>query len=117
MFERTLIPFFATVMAIAIASSSFVLTDAPFSDGSATEVSLAPWTQATAENPTGSFRFTKNGWENTTRWRINGEEAKVKFIDNIHPLIWTLIVVLVAFGLAILASDEESVRRLWPKSE
>ena len=99
-------------MAIALVSTSLFCTDkisgiAP----------TAPWVQATADNPTGSYRFTTNGWEDSSNWRINGEETKVKFIDNIHPLIWTLIVVLVAFGLAILVSDDKNVERLWSKCD
>jgi hypothetical protein len=113
MFERIFIPLFATLMAIALVSTTLVDNDTPTRSAQST---TAPWTQVTATDPTGSFRFTKNGWEDTTHWRIGGEESKVEFIDNIHPLTWTLIVILAAIGLAILASDEKSVRRLWSKS-
>jgi hypothetical protein len=114
MFERIFIPLFATLMAIALVSTTLIENDAP--SRSAQPAPAAPWTQVTATNPTGSFRFTKNGWEDTTHWRIGGDEAKVEFIDNIHPLTWTLIVILAAIGLAIFASDEKSVRRLWSRS-
>ena len=76
---------------------------------------VPPWTQATKKNPSGSFRYTVNGWEDAALWRIDGEEAKVQFIDKIHPLVWMLIVVLSASGLAVMASDEKHVRRLWSK--
>ncbi len=99
-------------MAIAMVSTCLFHTDAP-----SESIPTAPWTEATAENPTGSYRFTANGWEDSTNWRINGEETKVKFVDHIHPLIWSLIVILVAFGLAILVSDDKSVERLWSKSD
>ncbi|QEG20183.1 hypothetical protein [Mariniblastus fucicola] len=112
MIERIFIPFVATLMAIVLISMSLIRSDDPASRQPA---SSPPWTKATAENPTGSYRFTVNGWEDTVHWRIDGEETKVEFIDNIHPLIMMLLVVLVAFGLAILASDEESIKSLWPK--
>ena len=76
---------------------------------------VPPWTGANEGNPAGSFRYTINGWEDAALWRIEGEEAKVKFIDNIHPLVWMLLVVLLACGLAVMASDEKHVQRLWSK--
>lgn len=75
----------------------------------------APWANATSENPTGGYRFTSNGWENTVHWRVGREEAKVKFVDRIHPVVWMIGVVLAASGLAVLASDEESVKSLWSR--
>jgi hypothetical protein len=113
MFERILIPFIATLMAIGLMASGLLLNN----DTSPGTPSTPPWMQATAENPTGSYRFTVNGWEDTARWRIKGDEAKVKFIDQIHPLVLMLMVVLVAVGLAIVASDEQSVRQLFGRNE
>ena len=112
MFDRTLIPFLATMMAIAMVVTCLIRVESP--NGDESRFAPAPWTQATTANPTGSYRFTTNGWEDTTHWRLQGEEAKVKFVDKIHPLVFALIVVLVAFGLAVLASDEKNVERLWP---
>lgn len=108
MYERILIPIFATMMAIAMIAFGLLRADDPMHS----DVPLLPWTQATADNPTGSYRFTVNGWEETTHWRINGDESKAKFIDQIHPLVWTLFVVLLAFGMAVLVSDEKNVQRL-----
>jgi hypothetical protein len=84
-------------------------------DESAKSPSDSPWASASAENPSGGYRFTANGWENTVHWRLKSDEAKVKFIDHVHPVIWMLVVVLAASGLAVLASDEESVKSLWSK--
>jgi len=108
MFERILIPIFATMLAIAIITVGVLRKDDPV----AVNVSSPPWTQATVDNPTGSYRFTVNGWEDTAHWRINGEESKVKFIDQIHPVVWMLFVVSLASGMAVLASNEENVKRL-----
>lgn len=109
MFERILIPLIATLMATTLVGLT-LLRDNGSSNYKATQ---PPWTQATADNPTGSYRFTTNGWEESASWRIGGEEGKVKFIDQVHPLTWMLLVVLLALGLAILASDEETVKSLW----
>jgi len=98
--------------AIAVAFSCVAIANA---DENADIKVAPPWTKATSENPTGSYRYTVNGWEDTALWRIEGEESKVQFIDHIHPVVWMLVVVLSASGLAVLASDEESVRRLWSK--
>ena len=108
MFERILIPIFATMLATAIIAVDILRTGDPVE----IKVPSPPWTQATADNPTGSYRFTVNGWEESALWRINGEEAKVKFIDKIHPVVWMLFVVSLATGMAVLASDEENVKRL-----
>lgn len=97
---------------IAVAMSCVAMANA---DEHVSVVADSPWTNASSENPSGGYRYTANGWENTVHWRIGGEEAKVKFIDNIHPAVWMLVVVLAASGLAILASDEDSVQRLWSK--
>jgi len=95
--------------AIAVAFSCVAIANAGDNTGA------PPWMKATSENPTGSYRYTVNGWEDTVNWRIEGEESKVKFIDHVHPVVWMFVVVLSASGLAVLASDEESVRRLWSK--
>jgi len=113
MFERTLIPLVATLMAAALTVVVLTRTGEP----PVIDVPAPPWTRATVENPTGSYRFTTNGWEETANWRINGEESRVKFIDHVHPLTWMLFVILLACGLAILVSDEEHVRRLLPNSK
>lgn len=110
MLAKTLIPLIATLMAIVLVSATMLRNE-----GSTESQVTPPWTQATVDNPTGSYRFTTNGWEETALWRIGGEESKVKFIDHVHPLAWMLFVVLAALGLAILVSDEESVKSLWPK--
>jgi len=110
MFDRILVPLIATLMAAGLIGG-MLLND----KSSTVQISPPPWTQATASNPTGSYRFTVNGWEDSSSWRLRGDEAKVKFIDNIHPLVWMLFVVLVALGLAILVSDEDSLKRLRPK--
>lgn len=107
MLTRTFIPLIAALMAIMLVSTT-MLRD----EGSIATVT-PPWTQATADNPTGSYRFTTNGWEDTALWRIGGEESKVQFIDHVHPFVWMLFVVLTALGLAIMFSDEESVKSLW----
>lgn len=109
MFERILIPLIATLMAMTLIGVTLLRDN----ESSNSQAAGPPWTQATADNPAGSYRFTSNGWQETASWRISGEETKVKFVDQVHPLIWMLLVVLVALGLAILASDEESVRSLW----
>lgn len=111
MSSKTVIPLIATLMALVLVGGAFLLR---YDENTNTRIAAPPWTKATAENPTGSYRFTVNGWEESASWRINGEEAKVKFIDQVHPLAWMLFVVLSALGLAILASDEESVKSLWP---
>ena len=77
---------------------------------------VSPWAVTEPTNPTAAYRFTNNGWEDSTTWRIDGEEAKTKFIDRIHPLVWSILVVLLVYGLAILVSDEKQVRRLWPRT-
>ena len=109
MLERILIPLIATLMATTLIGL-MLLRD---NDSSNSQVVGPPWTQATAEDPTGSYRYTANGWVDTASWRIGGEETKIKFVDQVHPLTWMLLVVLLALGLAILASDEESVKSLW----
>jgi len=109
MLTKTLIPLVATLMAIALVGTTMLR------DNGTTESVAPPWTQATAENPTGSYRFTTNGWEDTASWRIGGEESKVQFIDHVHPFVWMLFVVFAALGLAILFSDEESVKSLWAR--
>jgi len=111
MFSKTFIPLIATLMAIVLVGGGLLLR---YDESKNAQIASPPWTMATAENPTGSYRFTVNGWEETASWRINGEESKVKFIDQVHPLTWMLFVILAALGLAILSSDEESVKSLWP---
>lgn len=110
MLAKTLIPLIATLMAIVLVGTTMLRNEE-----STTESFTPPWTQATLDNPTGSYRFTNNGWEDSAFWRIGGEESKVQFIDHIHPFVWMLFVVLAALGLAILFSDEESVKSLWAR--
>lgn len=76
-------------------------------------VPVSPWTVTDSANPTATFRFTSQGWQDSTAWRSDGEEAKITFIDQIHPLVWSLLIILVVYGLAILTSDEKQLRRFW----
>lgn len=114
MLERILLPIIALLMAVGLINHSLIQSDAAPSHAA---LPSAPWATATPNNPTSTYRHTNKGWEDSTRWRINGEESKVQFIDNVHPLVWSLMLVLVVYGLAILVSDEKHVRRLWSTSE
>lgn len=114
MSDHAIHPFLLIFVATAFACAFFVDGDS-LSLQSAQPV--APWTMTESSNPTAAYRFTNNGWEDSTSWRINGEEAKAKFIDQIHPLVWSVLIILVVYALAILVSDEEQLRRLWPHNE
>ena len=78
---------------------------------------IAPWTTSLSENRAGSYRYTVNGWEDTSHWRQIGEEAEVRWIDSVHPMVLMLLIVFLASGLAVMASDDESVAQFWKESE
>lgn len=111
MFSRTLFLLIPCLIALLQCVS-----DVRADDPSAASASM-PWTSSYAENPAGSYRHTVDGWVDTSHWRIRGDEGKVRFIDHIHPVVWMLLVVFLASGLAILASDDESFSQIWKESE
>ncbi len=51
------------------------------------------------------WRYTSVGWQDSTHWA-----GRVKFpkpmAANIHPLVWTAMIMLAAIGLLVLGSNE-----------
>lgn len=78
---------------------------------------VPPWTTSLDDHPAGSYRYTVNGWEDTSQWRLAIEEPDDSFIDVFHPLVLTLLVVGLSSWLAVLASDDESLAAFWKESE
>ncbi len=111
MFRQSFIQLTVCLFALLISANTV------YADNPSSAVVTPPWMQSIAENPAGSYRQTVNGWVDTSHWRVDRDEGKVRFIKNIHPVIWMLIVVLMASGLAVLASDEESVMELWKRND
>lgn len=111
MFSRTFLYLSACLIAASLCVSVVC------ADDTLGNIAPPPWTTSSAENPAGSYRQTSEGWVDTSHWRIRGDEGKVRFIDHIHPVVWMLLVVALSSGLAVLASDEESVSQIWKESE
>ena len=85
----------------------------------ATEPSVVPpWTTTLDEHPAGTYRYTVNGWEDTSQWRLAIEEPQDSIaFDALHPLVLTLLVVCLSSWLAVLSSDDESLAAFWKESE
>jgi hypothetical protein len=111
MFERFIIPFFGSFMAASVLCGGLYLSSPPIVDGTP----AAPWIQPADAGPEVTWRHTSDGWQNSTDWRVEKDEARVRFIDRIHPVTWTVIVLLLAIGAAVLVSDDWNVKRLWSK--
>lgn len=69
-----------------------------------------PQTQATASIDT-PWRYTPLGWQDSNSWKTRAQFPKPA-VTQIHPFIWTAMVVLAALGLMVWSSDEAEVDSL-----
>lgn len=107
-----LIPLFFTFLLVIVAGASMYLQTGDSEP-------VAPWTLATAENPTGSYRYTSEGWQDSTQWQIQlAKSAQTQSLaKRIHPLYVAALVLLLALGSATLVSNEKEVSRVWSRSD
>ena len=74
--------------------------DAHPAAASATETDANPW------------RHTVNGWEDSRQWTRNENQMRVEWIDDVHPLLWTSLVVLAGLIALVALSDDNACNRL-----
>lgn len=112
MFEKFIIPFCGSLLVVtAFCGGLYLSAPSPFD-----ETPSPPWIQSADAGPVATWRHTADGWQDSAAWRADGEEVRVRFVDRIHPVTWTIVVLLLATGAAVLVSDEWNIKRLWVKS-
>lgn len=112
MLEKFFIPFCGSLLVVTAMCGGLYLSSPSTFD----ETLSPPWIQSAEAGPIATWRHTAEGWQDSAVWRADGEEVRVRFVDRIHPVTWTIGVVLLAIGAAVLVSDEWNVRRLWARS-
>ena len=71
-----------------------------------------PTVAAATEATPNPWRYTRNGWEDSRQWTLAQEQIRVEWIDQIHPLLWTTLVVLAGLIALIGLSDDVTCDRL-----
>ena len=64
------------------------------------------------------WRMTKDGWQDSRTWRDIQSESDAPE-PGVHPIFWTLGVLLLAFGAMIWSSEEddaEQIKKRAPKT-
>lgn len=63
-----------------------------------------------------SWRHTKFGWQDSSRWFVDSF-APVKTFEVIHPILWAALVLITVVGVMIWASEEWDIERLFDDEE
>lgn len=98
---------------LSILSLLIVVTCAEFEPPVSTQASLVMTDQLLAQEPAESkWRKTRIGWVDSTKWN---RPARIEFerrIELIHPLTFAAMLILIAAGALIWASEEYQWSRL-----
>ena len=63
-----------------------------------------------------SWRLTKHGWQDSTRWIVDSF-APVRTFELIHPLIWAFLIIVLVVAATIWASEEWEFARLFKRPD
>jgi len=102
MFDRLIVPLLATSLGMLISMGGMWALGDP-GDPSPE----APWLSESGE-PTAAWRYTADGWQDSSAWRVGENESRIKFIDQIHPTVVAGLVLLLCVGVG-LYFDRKSV--------
>lgn len=69
-------------------------------------------TVATKVDPMSTYRYTAEGWRDSTDWRLPKSESRIRAIDYFHPGIWTLLVVISVLIAMVISTGEEELSRM-----
>ena len=62
------------------------------------------------------WRRTSQGWEDSSRW-FSESDAPPQLLELVHPLVWTMLVLIAVISVMIWASEEWELARLFGKEE
>ncbi len=102
MFDKIFTALFLTFLGVLISIGSVWMLGEPEPQ--------APWLSSSAE-PTSAWRHTASGWQDSSDWRVGENEARIKFIDRIHPTIVAGLVLLLCLGVGVLFDRKNTDRQ------